>query len=290
MIGCHWIAILDILGFRQMVKTRKLYWLVQKMEQLFAAAERRKAFRDSRLADGRVRRRSLTLGHLHFSDTIMLWTPPMDPDDGDFNVHAFFQLCNTVADLIALALINGLPLRGGLAVGECYLDAAKQVVVGQAIVNAHLLEQEQEWLGAAVASEQLGELATFEYLEEWSGLIPYRVPTKTASSRKLFAVDWTRIPRMPKIVTQKFWKMDARVAAERALAKGLAGATQEDVSRKWQNAAEFLRVQLQRHPRRSPSLYWDVASAPADQSQRRVMPSGMSMSSAIRDTRARLKR
>jgi hypothetical protein len=89
MIGYHWIAMLDILGFRQMVKTRDLHWLVQQVNHLFAAAEPHEVSFMSLLDDGRKREGSFTLGHLHFSDTIMLWTPPLNTDDSEFNTHAF---------------------------------------------------------------------------------------------------------------------------------------------------------------------------------------------------------
>jgi hypothetical protein len=248
MIGYHCIAMLDILGFRQLVKTRRLSWLVDQLDFLFAAAEPKEASCGLLSADDRVRERDLTLGHLHFSDTLMLWTPPMDTEDGDFNVLAFSHICNTVANLIALALINGVPLRGGLALGECYINPAKQLAVGQPIVDAYLLEQEQEWLGAAVSTEQLCEPSAYEHLDEGCGLVRYDVPTKTTPSHELFALDWTRIARMPKIVTQKLWKINARSAVERALSEGLAAATQESVYRKWQNAAEFFQSQAQRRP------------------------------------------
>jgi hypothetical protein len=169
MIGHRWIAMLDILGFRQLVKTRPLSWLVRQLDHLFAAAEPKEASCCFLLADGRMRKRNLKLGYLHFSDTLMLWTPALDADDHDVNIAAFSHICNTVANLIALALINGLSLRGGLAFGECYINPAKQLAVGEPIVDAYLLEQEQEWLGAAVNAEQLGEPATSEQLE-WYGL------------------------------------------------------------------------------------------------------------------------
>jgi hypothetical protein len=197
-----------------------------------------------------MRKRNLKLGYLHFSDTLMLWASALDTDDHDVNIAAFSHICNTVANLIALALVNGLPLRGGLAFGECYINPAKQFAVGEPIVDAYLLEKEQEWLGAAVSAEQLREPATSEQLE-WSGLslVRYRVPTKITLSCELLAVDWTRIARMPEPVTQKIWKINARSAVERALSEGLAAATQESVDlRKWQNAVKFFRSQAQRRP------------------------------------------
>jgi hypothetical protein len=243
MIGRHWIAMLDILGFRQMVETRNLNELVRVVDNLFIASQPRESVLVSQSGERRT-----TLGHLHFSDTIMLWTPRLDTDESAFNGHAFFHLCGTVNNLIALALVNGVALRGGLAMGECYLDHAKQLAVGKAIINAYLLEQEQEWLGAAVAGEQLGELAVFNDFEDWSGLVSYPVPTKTSSSRALFALDWTHIARLPDKVSQKLWNMNARAATEQALSIGLAAARHEAAYRKWKNAAEFFQHQSRRRP------------------------------------------
>jgi hypothetical protein len=71
----------------------------------------------------------------------MLWASALDTDDHDVNIAAFSHICNTVANLIALALINGLSLRGGLAFGECYINPAKQLAVGEPIVDAYLLDK-----------------------------------------------------------------------------------------------------------------------------------------------------
>jgi hypothetical protein len=276
-LGHRWIAMLDIAGFRQLVKTRQLSWLMRQLDHLFAAAEPTEASCGFLLGDGRVRKRNLTLGHLHFSDTLMLWTPPLEADDHDVKVAAFSHICNTVANLIALALINGLSLRGGLAFGECYINPAKQLAVGKPIVDAYLLEQEQEWVGAAVSATRFFDPATFDQLE-WCSLVRYRVPTKTPLNYELVAIDWTHIARMPDPLTQKLWKINARSAVERALSDGLAAATsavkrvlsegltpdtEERIYRKWQNTAEFFRSQSQRRPLefiryKGPNGGWDT--------------------------------
>lgn len=247
-VGHRWIAMLDILGFRQLVKTRQLSWLVRQLDYLFAAAEPKEASCGFLLANGRVRRRNLTLGHLHFSDTLMLWTPPLDAGDHDVNAAAFSHICNTVANLIALALINGLSLRGGLAFGECYINPAKQLAVGEPIVDAYLLEQEQEWLGASVSAERFFDPAATSDELEGCSLVRYRVPTKTALNYELFAIDWPRIARMPDPLTQKLWKINARSAIERALSEGLKADTEKRVYRKWKNSSEFFQSQAQRRP------------------------------------------
>jgi len=280
MTGHHWVTMLDILGFRDMVETRPLSLLVDQVALLIAVAEPKEASCGFPSKLGRMRQRDLTLGHLHFSDTLMLWTPPIDARDSDFNVFALSHLCITVGNLIAFALVNGLPLRGGLAFGECYIDPAKQLAIGQPIVDAHLLEQDQEWLGAAVSFDQLRKLREVELIGEWCGIFPYPVPTKTVHSCELFALDWTRIPRMPPKVTQSLWKINARSAieqalseglknarsaVERALSKGISAEQQESVYRKWQNAAEFFRMQRQRQPLtffgyRGPNEGWETVA------------------------------
>ncbi|MEW6299607.1 MAG: hypothetical protein AB1671_18050 [Thermodesulfobacteriota bacterium] len=189
----------------------------------------------------------------------------MDARDSDFNVFALSHIFTTVGNLIAFALINGLPLRGALAFGECYIDPTKQLAVGQPIVDAYRLEQHQEWLGAAVSADQFREPSKVVPLREGCGIVPYPVPTKTKVIPKgqLLALDWTRIPRMPPKVMQSLWKINARSVVEQALSEGLTNARsaleqallkglstkkQRSVYRKWQNTAKFYRVQRQQQP------------------------------------------
>jgi hypothetical protein len=189
----------------------------------------------------------------------------MDARDSDFNVFALSHVFTTVGNLIAFALINGLPLRGALAFGECYIDPTKQLAVGQPIVDAYRLEQHQEWLGAAVSADQFREPSKVVPLREGCGIVPYPVPTKTKVIPKgqLLALDWTRIPRMPPKVMQSLWKINARSVVEQALSEGLTNARsaleqallkglstkkQRSVYRKWQNTAKFYRVQRQQQP------------------------------------------
>ena len=245
-IGHRWIAMLDILGFRRMIQTHPLMDLALDVQRLFAAAEPREATYNSLGADGRVRTRSLTLGHLHFSDTIMLWTPALNPSDPELNTHVLLHICTSVINLIALALANGIPLRCGIADGKCYIDPAKQIAIGQAIVDAYLLEQSQEWLGAALNARNLGDPATFVNLEPW-GIIDYPVPMKDhAPTGPLLVLDWTSIARMPEGLTHKLWKVNARQSIESALSEGSEQSAETSAHSKWKNAAEFYQLQMQR--------------------------------------------
>jgi hypothetical protein len=249
MIGYHWIAMLDILGFRPMVQAQPLTELSRLVERLFVAAKPTDAAFHFQAPDGGIATKSLTLGHLHFSDTIMLWTPPLDRRNPDANTQMFVNLCQSVGNLIGLALINGIPLRGGLAGGECYIDPLKQIAIGQPIIDAYLLEQEQEWIGAAVASKGFPKLKPFDSFSD--RLVKYAVPTKTRMPvGHLLAVDWTGFARMPEAMTRRFWKMNARLETEKALAEGAKLSKGTSAHQKWKNTAAFYKVQL-----KCPS-YW----------------------------------
>ncbi len=61
--GNRYIALIDILGFRSLLNTTPLAEIVRKVEVLLE---------DSQRYLGSNRR---TLGEVHFSDTILIWTP-----------------------------------------------------------------------------------------------------------------------------------------------------------------------------------------------------------------------
>ena len=91
-----------------------------------------------------------------FSDTILLYSRPIpDPINSahEFLIRveadAFFRYS---AALQAQALMAGLPLRGGVAFGECVVTPTRGVFVGPPIVDAYLLSEAQDWIGVALHS------------------------------------------------------------------------------------------------------------------------------------------
>ncbi len=243
------VSILDILGFSQMVRTTSAERLAGRVQRLIAAAEPKKATRVRQTGRGKTRERNLTLGSFHFSDTIVLWTPPFLRRDDDFNFHAFCHLCTTVANLITHALVNDIPLRGGIAVGECHIGANPTVFVGEAIVDAHLVEQAQEWIGAALEAESVLSGTSAEQLEEWAYLVQHVVPVKPDARIKApIALDWTHLARLPADVTRKLWGLDLGLGVDQALGRGAAAAGGDDSKRKWENAMRFLQIRRQQRP------------------------------------------
>lgn len=81
----------------------------------------------------------LTTQNGYFSDTFVLWA-----EYEAFRMPAFFQMCS---DLFCYALTIGLPLRGGIGVGDAYMDKQNNIFLGHALVDAAQAEAAQLWLG-----------------------------------------------------------------------------------------------------------------------------------------------
>ena len=83
-------------------------------------------------------------------------------------------------------------IRCGIAFGPAYIDHENSIFVGAPIVEAHLLEQDQQWAGAALtatASARVPEYArTGNYADWW--VTPWDVPLKNGKTMKTLAVNW----------------------------------------------------------------------------------------------------
>jgi hypothetical protein len=75
----------------------------------------------------------------YFSDTFLLWA-----DYEAFRLAAFMQMC---IDLFCHSLELGVPLRGGLGVGDAHMDKTKSIYLGPALIDAAEAEAAQDWLG-----------------------------------------------------------------------------------------------------------------------------------------------
>lgn len=75
----------------------------------------------------------------YFSDTFLLWA-----EYDTFRLPAFMQVC---IDLFCHSLELGIPLRGGLGVGEAHMDKTENIYLGSALIDAAEAEAAQRWLG-----------------------------------------------------------------------------------------------------------------------------------------------
>lgn len=181
----------DILGFRGMLDELGLGRLMSRIQDLRGVLD--KVFRwEARFAT--------------FSDTILLYSKPVPfpvNEAHEFQVRieadAFFRYS---AVLQAQALLAGLPLRGGIAFGECVVAPTRGVFVGPPIVDAYLLSEVQDWIGVAL-HDSCGPLLSMTRPPEMGVLLRSSIPVKGQSEREGWTLDWPRMIPTPVALWEK---------------------------------------------------------------------------------------
>ena len=200
-VGNRYVALIDILGFRSLLASTPVIEVIGRIDNLLSDAQR---YLRASTGSGQVR----TLGEVHFSDTILMWTPLIKDIHDDQEIVAGGHLFFVVTDLIYRSFIAGIPLRAGIGFGECCIDVDRQIFVGRAIVDAYEVESAQDWVGGALHPSVPFGIA-------YAGsLVKYAVPVKTgAAVVPEIALNWPDCPDSP--VDHKFLKktVDAMLAA-----------------------------------------------------------------------------
>lgn len=186
------VAVCDVLGFKNLVMNSSADVLHKQLGILrkilgFSTAH---GEYPSSAPSLKVVRNQSRVGVAWFSDTILLYAL----DDSKLSQR---NLLETVGWLL-FATIPGtrVRLRAGIAYGELFVDPENESYLGKAIVEAHQLEQVQEWAGGALtpsAAEQLPDIQAFGQRLQW-WVKRYPAPLKPDASRALcspWVVDWT---------------------------------------------------------------------------------------------------
>jgi hypothetical protein len=134
-----------------------------------------------------------------FSDTVLLYSPPLPAAGSPTQefarqtfIDAFLRWCTV---LQALSLIAELPMRGGVALGECVLAPSRGRLLGQPIVDAYLLSERQDWIGVAIHESCVPHLLRYE--PEHAGVtVRAEIPLKAnVTAEEGLTLDWPR--RLP---------------------------------------------------------------------------------------------
>lgn len=159
----HLVFFGDIMGFKNLVATKSHGDMNEVMKKFWDDVDTK----SSPLIGPELRM-------MRFSDSVILVTKGCTYRD-------FNKLTKAVTRLIQLSFRMKLPIKGALAKGKLTLDEDRQLVFGQALVDAYLLEEELYYYGVAVhhSIEQLvkDNLGTQPYdmtiLPMKSGNIPH---------------------------------------------------------------------------------------------------------------------
>jgi hypothetical protein len=172
------VAVCDILGFKNVLKSSPLEEVVEEDFQILSGAiyfclhkknprQHPLTYHDFQ-SQGRV-------GFAWFSDTILLYSLE-DTEAG------YMNLIESAAWLLSLTITSSnYQLRIGVSYGKVYIDPENHLYLGQPIVDAFLLQEKQEWSGGALtgsAEERIPqEVRDGKFLAPWY-LVKYPVPHK----------------------------------------------------------------------------------------------------------------
>jgi hypothetical protein len=120
-----------------------------------------------------------------FTDSIILISDDDSPDSALKTLIYAWQATQSL-------LVQQLPVRGGIALGEMYANPSTNVFVGTALTKAYALEQRQEWIGVAL------DASIGEYIDSLADVAPvldqlflrYNVPMKGDTTESLRTLNW----------------------------------------------------------------------------------------------------
>ncbi len=164
------------------------------------------------------------------SDTLMVWS-----DDDPEAVDSFLTTCGF---LIGYAFNIGWPLRGGIAYGECVMNAVDSEFLGQPIIDAMVLEKRQEWIGAGL-DRSCARANSFRTVESSDSLVRYPIPLKRPNVFQQIGMSVRRKKEVPPLDLAVNWPLCCDVDRRGKLADLLV--RQEKKHReKYRNALAFV--------------------------------------------------
>ncbi len=155
---------------------------------------------------------SKKIKYLLISDTILIYADMSDwikNKEVTESLKAFFQVMvwtlflQQIAALQRISFDAGLPIRGAVDYGEFYINSVENgnIFAGKPIVDCYRLSQKLDFAGCAF-TEKAGKLL-IDKIVTWNGLmqndlfpifkeilVPYLVPLKDLTYKRLLLVDW----------------------------------------------------------------------------------------------------
>jgi hypothetical protein len=200
--GGRFVAFVDILGFKDLVRANSLIKVTQLIRHVIQDGCVRAVLRGADPGS------ATSLDVRIISDSIIIWTDSDEPTE-------FMNLVVAMRFLLALTFVQGVPLRGAIAWGELDLvsdhaggSIQTESVVGKALVDAYEAEGVQEWSGGLVTEEAArryamlvapgtvqstpGEKPSIDVMNGLGWLIPFDIPTRDGKIRGE-AIGWPTV-------------------------------------------------------------------------------------------------
>jgi hypothetical protein len=170
-------------------------------------------------------------------DSVVLWSEVLPDFQSIERFSTGIAFAHSVATLVSRAFVSDIPLRVGIAFGEMYIDERRNIIFGQTLVDAYLLEEAQDWVGGAFHSS-----VPLQLVKHDGAAVDYVVPLKAdASIECCAALDWC-LPYA--FVPDDDLRRSNQGSAERAFASYLRQEMNETVKTKYMNARRFYESRL----------------------------------------------
>lgn len=185
----RYVAVCDVLGFKSMLDSIELKCVADRYLRLLALAKHQ-VRENSNLLPASGDQGNL-VAHAVFSDTLLVWSQPLQENEHPADlgsVSTFFDVCSA---LVAASINMEMPMRVGIACGQVCIHPEFSLFIGKPIAEAHLLEEEQKWIGGACHTSCLDAPHFHRADFPWQDVVEYDVPTKSGS-RRMYALNWPR--------------------------------------------------------------------------------------------------
>lgn len=167
------------------------------------------------------------------SDTIVFYTDEANYED-------FFSIIVDAAKVFAHALRCCIPLRGGIARGDFFVDTSRNLYMGIPFSKAYIIGEKAQWFGIVIdptvlTRKDISQIDDYPYFVEWD------IPLKNSNSERSIVVNWPFVFRDYLHVPSS-----AKELYEGAFEHlfGPYDLLTEDVKCKYQNTLNFMKSQL----------------------------------------------
>lgn len=225
-IDCF-VGVFDILGFGNLIKTRKL----EEVAGLYSKVK--KYFEEMLDYANSLWNRDLVKFY-NFSDTFLTHTKNKD----DNNFQTLLYACGALfLGVNEVAQNNNIAIRGAINSGE--IISVEGVLIGRPIIEAFEKEKQQEWIGCWITDQCLNRNQLNEYICDKS-IVEYAIPLKENEiAKNCYAFNWVKsIAHKYKVENKNFNFGCKEIMEEINFLK--CEPEKQDVKRKHNNTISFV--------------------------------------------------
>ena len=189
------VAVIDILGFSELIKTIPLVEVVKKVTAFRGSADIAKLLVQHDLDNFARYSETKTpeIRWLQFSDSIVVYldvrakaSEVMKSPEQKIRSLSF-----VVAETLARAMTSKIPLRGAISYGKCWFSRKPLLFIGLPILDAYKYEKKQKWAGAILApgAEKIMEGKSLPlWIVKWE--TPMKCPRTKSKTQEMFCINW----------------------------------------------------------------------------------------------------